>query len=176
MGLRGVASDLARASAGIWKGVADAIDPPRTARPEPSPSPTGSAEHRTDHDAPANDEIDDLDLRDQAPTGPQPDGTMLVPLDTWTRILEQIGNVHEAGQQLADARERAARAETENEFLRAQVADLKARRKSAPANPKPAPPGAEHSEPPAIEPPDDASAASRTIRRARARASRWLSP
>lgn len=101
---------------------------------------------------------------------------MLVPLDTWTRILEQIGNVHEAGQQLAEARERAARAETENEFLRAQLADLKAKKRSArpaedvsdpqprrsPARPRPA-----------------ASSQTRTARRvrqARERASRWLSP
>ena len=51
---------------------------------------------------------------------------MLVPLDTWTRILEQIGNVHEAGQQLAAATERAAKAETEAAFLRERLAELRA--------------------------------------------------
>jgi hypothetical protein len=45
-----------------------------------------------------------------------PDGTMLVPVDAWNRVLDQLGNLHEAGQDLAEARERAARAETTAEF------------------------------------------------------------
>ncbi len=157
MGLRGVASEFARTSAGIWKGVADVIDP----RPVVDPPVSGATEWSPEADQPE--------------TGPQPDGTMLVPLDTWTRVLEQIGNVHEAGQQLADARERAARAETENEFLRSQLDDLKSERRSAPATTKPP------SEPAAVAIPDEApsqaiSTASNTVRRARERASRWLSP
>jgi hypothetical protein len=85
----------------------------------------------------------DLDADPPIVTGPVASATgepttMVVPLDTWTRILEQVGNVHEAGQQLADARERAARAETENRFLKEQLADFKTqrrpgRRPSAPA-------------------------------------------
>lgn len=55
-----------------------------------------------------------------------PEGTMLVPLDAWTKVLNQLGNLHEAGQQLAEARERAAKAETEAAFLRERLADLRA--------------------------------------------------
>lgn len=55
-----------------------------------------------------------------------PEGTMLVPLDAWTKVLNQLGNLHEAGQQLAEARERAARAETEAAFLRERLAELRA--------------------------------------------------
>ena len=99
---------------------------------------------------------------------------MLVPIDAWTRIMEQLGNLHEAGQQLADARERAAKAEAENEFLRAQVRDLKearpasARRKpAAPADPPPAAPT------PAAQP--TTSPESRATQ-ARRRLSGWLAP
>jgi len=99
---------------------------------------------------------------------------MLVPLDTWTRILEQIGHVHESGQQLADARERAARAETENEFLRTQVADLKARKRATPkVAAKPGPTANESAEP---DSDSTRSPTSRTVKRARERASKWLSP
>lgn len=56
-----------------------------------------------------------------------PEGTMLVPLDAWNKMLNQLGNLHEAGQQLADARERAARAETEVQFLRERLAELRER-------------------------------------------------
>jgi DNA-binding transcriptional MerR regulator len=54
-----------------------------------------------------------------------PEGSMLVPLDAWNRMLNQLGNLHEAGQQLAEARERAARAETESLFLRERLRDLR---------------------------------------------------
>ena len=40
--------------------------------------------------------------------------SVLVPIDQWNRLLGQLGNIHEAGQQLAEARERMGRAETEN--------------------------------------------------------------
>ena len=56
-----------------------------------------------------------------------PEGTMLVPLDAWNKMLNQLGNLHEAGQQLAAARERAAKAETEVLFLRERLADLRDR-------------------------------------------------
>lgn len=65
---------------------------------------------------------------DREHRGPVPDGQMLVPLDAWERMLMQLGNLHEAGQQLADARERAAKAETEARFLRERVADLRLER------------------------------------------------
>ncbi len=54
-----------------------------------------------------------------------PPGTMLVPIDAWDKMLHQLGNLHEAGQQLAEARERAARAETEAAFLRERLAELR---------------------------------------------------
>jgi len=159
MGLRGLAGQFAKASSGLWQGVAEAIDPPRR-----QPAPT-SPPHRADSQA-----------SDPLVPGPVPEGSMLVPLDTWTRILEQIGHVHEAGQQLADARERAARAETENEFLRTQVADLKARKRSTPKEATRRVPAA--SESAEAEPLSDSapSPTARTVRRARERASRWLSP
>lgn len=52
----------------------------------------------------------------ERPAPAYPDGTMLVPVDAWNRVLEQLGNLHEAGQALAEARERAGRAETAAEF------------------------------------------------------------
>lgn len=54
-----------------------------------------------------------------------PEGTMLVPLDAWNKMLNQLGNLHEAGQQLAEARERAAKAETESKFLKERLAELR---------------------------------------------------
>ena len=57
--------------------------------------------------------------------------TMIVPIDAWNKMLMQLGNLHEAGQQLAEARERAARAETETLFLREQLKELRARRQEA---------------------------------------------
>ncbi len=79
-------------------------------RSEPGPRPTRAAE------------------RPAVETGPESldPGTMLVPIDAWNRVLEQLGNLHEAGQQLAEAKERAARAETESQFLRERLAELRA--------------------------------------------------
>ena len=56
-----------------------------------------------------------------------PAGTMIVPIDAWEKMLLQLGNLHEAGQQLAEARERAAKAETEAHFLRERLAEHRAR-------------------------------------------------
>jgi hypothetical protein len=50
---------------------------------------------------------------------------VLVPLDQWTRVLNQLGNLHEAGHQIADARERAAKAETEAAFLRERLKEMR---------------------------------------------------
>ncbi|VAW02982.1 hypothetical protein MNBD_ACTINO01-917, partial [hydrothermal vent metagenome] len=44
----------------------------------------------------------------------------------WNKMLNQLGNLHEAGQQLAEARERAAKAETESRFLRERLAEIRA--------------------------------------------------
>jgi DNA-binding transcriptional MerR regulator len=54
-----------------------------------------------------------------------PEGSMLVPLDAWNRMLNQLGNLHEAGQALAEARERAAKAETETHFLKERLGELR---------------------------------------------------
>lgn len=65
----------------------------------------------------------------RATTGPTGDGTaMLVPRDAWDRLIDQLGNLHEAGLMLAEARERAARAETEAGFLRERLGELRAER------------------------------------------------
>jgi dsDNA-binding SOS-regulon protein len=70
-----------------------------------------------------------VDLTDDAETAAAqpalPEGTMLVPLDAWNKMLNQLGNLHEAGQQLAEARERAAKAETQAVFLRERLAELR---------------------------------------------------
>ena len=148
-----MASQFARTSSGLWQGVADAIDPPTREPVEAmeDPEPAVRAGPTSGHSA--------------------PEGAMLVPLDTWTRILDQIGNVHEAGQQLAEARERAARAETENEFLRAQITDLKAKTRA----PRPAE-GSQEPTVPATPPSASETRTGRRVRQARERASRWLSP
>jgi hypothetical protein len=65
---------------------------------------------------------------------------MIVPVDAWNKMLNQLGNLHEAGQQLAEARERAAKAETEAQFLRERLAEL---RKDADSSPRVPPPEGE---------------------------------
>lgn len=62
-------------------------------------------------------------------TGPTEDATaMLVPRDAWDRLMDQLGNLHEAGLHLAEARERAAKAETEATFLRERLAEMRTER------------------------------------------------
>ena len=53
------------------------------------------------------------------------ENVVLVPLDQWSRILGQLSNLHEAGRELAEARERAAKAETEATFLRERIKDVR---------------------------------------------------
>lgn len=60
-----------------------------------------------------------------SPGSDSPPGTMIVPVDAWNKMLNQLGNLHEAGQQLAAARERAAKAETEATFLRERLAEMR---------------------------------------------------
>jgi hypothetical protein len=79
--------------------------------------------------------------RRQVPPGEAPSRGVLVPLDQWTRVLNQLGNLHQAGQQLAEARERAARAETESAFfkerlreVRAELEELRGRRREGDAS------------------------------------------
>ncbi len=52
-------------------------------------------------------------------------GTMIVPVAAWDKMLMQLGNLHQAGQQLAEARERAAKAETESRFLRERLSEMR---------------------------------------------------
>lgn len=81
--------------------------------------------------------VAEVDLTSDETHRPQeaPEGSMIVPLDAWNRMLNQLGNLHEAGQQLAEARERAAKAETEATFLKERLAELRTRleEKSEPA-------------------------------------------
>lgn len=77
------------------------------------------------------------EAREKQPVAPTPDipeGTMLVPLDAWNKMLNQLGNLHEAGQQLAEARERAAKAETEVQFLRERLTELRTKTEPAAAD------------------------------------------
>jgi hypothetical protein len=46
---------------------------------------------------------------------------LIVPLEAWKTVLNQLGNLHEANQLMAEARERAAKAEAEAEFLREKL-------------------------------------------------------
>jgi hypothetical protein len=70
-------------------------------------------------------EIDLTTEEDEDHLSEVPEGSMLVPLDAWNRMLNQLGNLHEAGQQLAEARERAAKAETEALFLRERLREMR---------------------------------------------------
>ncbi len=63
---------------------------------------------------------------------------MIVPVDAWNKMLNQLGNLHEAGRELASARERAAKAETEARFLRERLAELRRAEQPAPSPPPPA--------------------------------------
>lgn len=47
--------------------------------------------------------------------------SLIVPLEAWNTVLNQLGNLHEASQLMAEARERAAKAEVEAEFLREKL-------------------------------------------------------
>ena len=60
----------------------------------------------------SNDEVIDVEVQEDS---------LLVPLDAWNTVLNQLGNLHEASQQMAEARERAAKAEAEAEFLREKL-------------------------------------------------------
>ena len=51
----------------------------------------------------------------------QEEENMLVPISAWMKVLDQLGNLHEADKLMAEARERAAKAEAESEFLREKL-------------------------------------------------------
>ena len=80
----------------------------RTPAPSPGPLPADDQQARVA-------DVFDLETTD----------AVLVPVDEWSRILRQLGNLHDAGQQLADARERAAKAETESTFLKERLRDVR---------------------------------------------------
>jgi hypothetical protein len=73
---------------------------------------------------------------------------MLVPIAAWDKMLMQLGNLHQAGQELAEARERAAKAETEVRFLKERLAEKRA----ADISPAPQPEPREQGPDPAPEP------------------------
>lgn len=79
--------------------------------------------------------------QEETDPGPEPPETMIVPVDAWNKMLNQLGNLHEAGQQLAEARERAAKAETEASFLRERLAEMRETSDSSPSSDIPPPQG-----------------------------------
>ena len=56
----------------------------------------------------------------------QEEENMLVPISAWKKVLDQLGNLHEADKLMAEARERAAKAEAESEFLREKLKNTRA--------------------------------------------------
>jgi hypothetical protein len=130
--IRSHATALGRTTTGT--GPAPVSQPAAAAEPDPGPGP---------------------DVEQEAvDAGPQ---TMIVPVDAWNKMLNQLGNLHEAGQQLAEARERAAKAETEARFLRERLAELRAAPAPAPAEAgAPPPPVPAAPTPPRPAPPVDA--------------------
>ncbi len=87
----------------MWDATGRRPAPSRERRPPERPAPAEPAEPD--------------DRPDFRPEHAETDA-VLVPIDEWARILSQLGNLHEAGRELAEARERAAKAETESVFLR----------------------------------------------------------
>ncbi len=61
-----------------------------------------------------NENVDDVNQT-------QEEENMLVPISAWKKVLDQLGNLHEADKLMAEARERAAKAEAESEFLREKL-------------------------------------------------------
>ena len=49
------------------------------------------------------------------------ENNLIVPLEAWQTVLNQLGNLHEANQLMAEARERASKSEAEAEFLREKL-------------------------------------------------------
>ena len=58
---------------------------------------------------------------DVVPDENQEKDSLLVPLDAWNTVLNQLGNLHESSNLMAEARERAAKAEAEADFLREKL-------------------------------------------------------
>jgi len=109
-------------------------EPPASVPPSPAWEPEADAGRRT---------------TDNGPTSDADEGaTMMVPVDAWNKMLAQLGNLHEAGQQLAEARERAAKAETEAAFLRERLVEIReADQAEQPPQPEVEPSTAESTDP-----------------------------
>lgn len=101
----------------------------RSVAPIPTEQPAATPQHRPQPptDVPATGPTEESRGTDM----PAPDGTMIVPIAAWDKMLMQLGNLHEAGQQLAEARERAAKAETEAAFLRERLGEMRRERSTA---------------------------------------------
>ena len=100
--------------------------PPEPTPPEPASSPQQVPQPSVPEPVEKNDS--DVTPVGFSPPPDEPDvpaGTMLVPIDAWDKMLPQLGNLHEAGQQLAEARERAGKAETEAKFLRERLSEMR---------------------------------------------------
>ena len=91
---------------------------------EPAPE-TRRAPQRTEREPDPADDEPSTGRHPASEAGSSAPDTMIVPIDAWNKMLSQLGNLHEAGQQLAEARERAAKAETEAAFLRARLAEIR---------------------------------------------------
>ena len=78
-------------------------------------------------DVPLNKKInqDSADIQEETPTEEIVENTggdnLLVPIQACENVLKQLGNLHEANQLMAESRERAAKAESEAEFLREKL-------------------------------------------------------
>lgn len=141
MALRNVAGGVARLSAGFWTEVAKAMTPPGPTQPNVAePQRDADAEREASRSATAAASAPTLPAETGPDAAASSPGGVMVPIDTWTRMLDQLGNLHEAGRDLAEARERAARAETQAEFLREQLADAKAKAKAKRKPPAQEPP------------------------------------
>ena len=64
---------------------------------------------------------EDKITNDVVPDENQEKDSLLVPLDALNNVLNQLGNLHESSQLMAEARERAAKAEAEADFLREKL-------------------------------------------------------
>lgn len=70
-----------------------------------------------DHESEENTRVENL----ESTQSHNEDNNLIVPLEAWQTVLNQLGNLHEANQLMAEARERAAKSEAEAEFLREKL-------------------------------------------------------
>jgi hypothetical protein len=141
------AAELGRPIAPIPRPPPNQPPPPArvvSSRPEPETAPAQEAMPPTERSAPAPLSPEPVEPEEPfaGSSATPPDGTMIVPIAAWDKMLMQLGNLHEAGQQLAESRERAAKAETEATFLRERLGELRRElqaSRSTPPVPAPAP-------------------------------------